>query len=109
MRVTVSILSILFGSVLANTTISSYSLVENIISRAYGLVFIVLGIILLNHLKKKKGKVYARPMGIAIAMSIYGIVLILRPILTSSSGMIGFGVFILIVGLILALVDYVEE
>lgn len=108
-RIAVGILSILFGIILASTTSSSYSFAENIISRAYGVVFIGLGAILLNHRKNKKGKIYARPMGIAIAMSIFGIVMILKPILTSSSGLVGLGVFFLIVGLILALVDYLEE
>ncbi|SES38557.1 hypothetical protein [Psychrobacillus sp. OK032] len=109
MRITVGILSILFGTILTNITINSRSFIENIISHAYGVVFIILGAILLIHRKNKKGKVYARPMGIAIAMSIYGIVMILKPVLTSSAGLVGLGVFFLIVGLILALVDYLEE
>lgn len=109
MRITVGILSILFGIILASITNNSYSLIGNIISRAYGVVFIILGAVLLSNWKNKKGKIYARPMGIAIVMSIFGIVMILKPILTSSSGLIGLGIFYLIVGLILALVDYLEE
>lgn len=109
MRVTVSILAILFGIILANITHGSYSMIGNIISRVYGVVFIVLGVVLLNNRKNKKGKIYVRPMGIAIAMSIYGIVLILKQLLTSSGGVIGFGIFFLMVGLILMLVDYLEE
>lgn len=109
MRITVGILSILFGAILTSTTINSHSMIENIIFHAYGVVFILLGIKLIEHRKNKKGKIYARPMGVAIVMSIFGIGMILKPILTSSSGLIGLGIFYLIVGLILALVDYLEE
>ncbi|MFJ8066310.1 hypothetical protein ACIQYS_17045 [Psychrobacillus sp. NPDC096426] len=109
MRITVGILSVLFGIILASATFGFYNMVENIISRTHGVVFIALGAVLLSHRKNKKGKIYARPMGIAIAMTILGVVWILKPILTSSAGLVGFGVFFLIVGLILALVDYLEE
>ncbi len=84
-------------------------MIESIIFHAYGVVFILLGLKLIEHRKNKKGKIYARPMGIAIVMSIFGIGMILKPILTSTSGLIGLGIFYLIVGLILALVDYLEE
>ncbi|TQR18719.1 hypothetical protein [Psychrobacillus soli] len=109
MRITVGILSALFGAILTSITINSHSMIEAIIFHAYGVVFIVLGLILIKYRKNKKGKIYARPMGIAIVMSIFGIGMILKPILTSSSGLVGGGIFYLIVGLILALVDYLEE
>ncbi|MFJ5770928.1 hypothetical protein [Psychrobacillus sp. NPDC093180] len=109
MRITVSILSMLFGAILVNTTFGSHNVIENFISHAYGIVFIVLGALLLIHRKNKKGKLYARPMGIAIAVSVFGIGMILKPVLTSSSGLVGLGVFFVIVGLIIALLDYLEE
>ncbi|WP_342599155.1 hypothetical protein MHB48_17455 [Psychrobacillus sp. FSL H8-0483] len=110
MRIFVGSLSIFFGIFFTALSVDSFGTVGNLLMHGYGYVLIILGALVLSNRKNKKASAYARPMGIAIAMILFGIALILKTLLVpSSDGGRSFGIFHITLGVIIALVDYLEE
>ncbi|MDF2065576.1 MULTISPECIES: hypothetical protein [Bacillaceae] len=105
MRIFIGVITIIFGVFFVSLSIDSFGKIGNVILHLYGIVLCILSALVLSNKKTKDGKIHIRFLGIAIAMTFFGIAFILNP----GSGARSFGFFTIIMGAVFYIIDYVER